>query len=144
MKALVAALGALVICSTLYVCAADLTESDVTSKWSYPYTAPADKEKRIRDGVEVLLKGQRGTPVTRFLEVLGPADEITDMSKGFEGMSLPEDSMLMQHRQYLSHRLVWYITRKSAKSHSVDDVWFAAYVGKERDGVIKVMRNNFR
>ena len=82
MKALVAALGALVICSTLYVCAADLTESDVTSKWSYPYTAPADKEKRIRDGVEVLLKGQRGTPVTRFLEVLGPADEITDMSKG--------------------------------------------------------------
>jgi hypothetical protein len=120
-----------------------LSESDATAKWTYPYKAPAEKEKKIREGLEVLLKGQRGTPVSRFIEVLGTPDQITDMHKGFEGMSPNEDGMLVEYRQYLSHRLVWYISKSSA-GHSLDDIWFAAYVGNGGDGVLKIMRNNFK
>ncbi|OOG52987.1 hypothetical protein [Rhodanobacter sp. C03] len=144
MKPLVAALIALSILAPLTIRAADLKESDTTSKWSYPYSAPADKEKRLREGVETLRKGQRGTPASKFIEILGPPDQVTDMSKSFEGLSMDEDSMLMQYRQYLSRRLVWYIKKKNAKSPNLDDVWFAAYVGKDSDGVLKVMRNKFK
>jgi len=145
MKALATALFVvLIVCSLSYVYAADLKETDVTLNWSYPYSAPADKEKQIRDGVEILLKEKRGTPVSKFIEILGPADQVTDMNKGFAGMSISEDGMLVQYRPYLSHRLVWYLKKKSAKSHNLDDVWFAAYVGKESDGIMKIMRNNFK
>jgi hypothetical protein len=144
MKSLSTTLGALIIFAPLWVCAADLKEMDATSKWSYPYSAPADNEKRLREGVEVLLKGQRGTPASKFVEVLGPPDQVTDLGKGFAGMSMNEDNMLVQYRSDLSHRLVWYIAKKSVMGHNVDDVWFAAYVGKDSDGVLKVMRNKFK
>jgi hypothetical protein len=145
MKALAITLfGVLIVCLLPYGYAADFKESDATLNWSYPYSASDDKEKLIRDGVEALLKEKRGTSVSKFLEVLGPADQVTDMVKGFEGMSVGEDSMLVQYRDYLSHRLVWYLKKKSADGHNIDDVWFAAYVGKNSDGVIKVMKNNFK
>jgi hypothetical protein len=109
-----------------------------------PYSAPADKEKRVREGVEALLKGEPGTPVAKFIEVLGPPDQITDLDKGFAGMSMNEDGMLMQYRQHLSHRLVWYISKKTPKTPSLDDIWFAAYVGKGSGGVLRIMRNKFK
>jgi len=143
MRPLLAVLLGLTALLPFSVDAGDLKESDDTTQWSFPYRAPAEKEKRIRDGVEVLLKGERGTPATKFVEVLGPPDQVTDLSKDFAGMSPNEDGMLMRYRQKLSHRLVWFISKKNKNTANLEDIWFAAYVEKGSDGILKIARNKF-
>lgn len=122
---------------------ANLSEEDNTAGWSFPYEAPAEKINRVRNGVDVVLKKEHGTPVSTFIQALGPPDVVTDLHKGFDGLSPKEDGMLVQFRQYLSYRLVWYLKKSGPRAH-VDDSWFAAYVENEGDGVVRVASNNFR
>lgn len=148
MKGFIAAFSRALVCliglPTTSLATTALVEADSTAKWTYPYTAPDHREKHIRDGIRIVLKDRRGTSVSKFVDVLGPADQVDDLRKGFEGMSVEEDGMLSRYRPYLSYRLVWYITKQGATGHSSNDVWFAAYVGNGGDGVFKVVANNIQ
>jgi hypothetical protein len=123
-------------------------DSDATAKWTYPYKADAGKEKRIQDGVERIIKEVLATP-TKVLEVLGPPDQVTDLSNGGEALSSNEDTALqvdrrrLPMRRRLIHRMVWYIA-KSGSGQSADDVWFAAYTDRAGTTVTRLMRNNLK
>ena len=144
MKSLLATIGcALILGISPVAKSADLNPHDSTSLWKYPYSAPNEKEERIRTGAALLLKEKPGVPASRFIEVLGPADQVDDLAQRFQGMSPAEDGMLVRYRQYLSHRLVWYVA-KQAGGHSLNDVWFAAYVENGDDKVVKVVSNGLK
>ena len=152
MKLFVLALVAASLVTTHAAVAGDtqLPESDATTTWTYPYKADASKEKRIRDGVEVIYKDVKvNAPPSRVIEILGAPDQVTDLSKDTKGISNEEKDKLAsdQFRQPLKkrmlRRMIWYIA-KNGPGHSADDIWFAAYIGLPGySGVREVLRNNF-
>lgn len=120
-----------------------LQAADGTKEWSFPYTAPSGKSKRVREGIPTVLKEKVGTPISKFVEILGSPDLIEDFSKSpHVGLSPREDSMMMQHSQYIKYRAIWYLTKNNSSLPNLKDSWFAAYVTVDGATVYKVMKNN--
>jgi hypothetical protein len=114
-----------------------------TKAWSFPYTSPPGKSKRVHEGIPTILKEKVGTPISKFIEILGTPDLIEDFSKSpHMGLSPKEDSMMMQHSQYIKYRVIWYLTKNNSSLPNFNDSWFAAYVTVDGATVYKVMKNN--
>jgi hypothetical protein len=111
---------------------------DNTEKWATPYEAPADKVKKLQEGIQgVKLNMTYREVITK----LGTPDTVDDLRKNFFGLSPQEDGMMMRYRNNFSYRAVWYFTKRG-RNANLNDKWYALYVGTDEKTVLARMANN--
>ena len=111
---------------------------DNTVKWDLPYEAPADKSKRIHDGIPA---AKPHMAYSEAVAKLGAPDAVYDLRKDFFGLSPMEDGLMMRYRSSFSFRLIWYLS-KAGTAPNLKDKWFALYLATDEKTVLARMANN--
>jgi hypothetical protein len=111
---------------------------DDTLKWELPYEAPADKVKKIQDGIKsVKLRMTYAQTVAR----MGAPDGVYDLRQDFFALGPQEDNLLMSYRSNFSFRVIWYLS-KTGTAPNLKDKWFALYLATDEKTVLARMANN--
>jgi hypothetical protein len=111
---------------------------DKTLKWELPYEAPADKIKKIQDGIKsIKLRMTYAQTVAK----MGAPDGVYDLRQDFFALGPQEDNLLMSYRSNFSFRVIWYLS-KTGTAPNLKDKWFALYLATDEKTVLARMANN--
>jgi hypothetical protein len=111
---------------------------DNTLKWELPYEAPADKIKKLQEGIKsIKLRMTYAQTVAR----MGAPDAVYDLRQDFFALGPQEDSLLISYRNNFSFRVIWYLS-KTGTAPNLKDKWFALYLATDKKTVLARMANN--
>ena len=114
-----------------------LAARDHTASWTLPYKADEAKIERIQKALSEL---KPGMSPGEAVKLLGEPDVVTDLRKGFYGLSPQEDDAMVQSRDDLGYRLVWYLS-KASKTVNLKDRWVALYTARADNRIAGLLTN---
>lgn len=107
-----------------------------------PATHPVAPEVTAKPGASAAnwQSLKKGMSLAEVKAILGEPTQVDDLQQGFAGLSPTEDQFLVQNRDKLSQRAVWYV-EKLGNFPKLNDVWYAAYFDRKDSKLVARLSN---
>jgi hypothetical protein len=128
----------LIVAVTLATVWAQATRGEAPA--TRPASNPAATTKPATPSAESFAALKRGMTLDQAIATMGKPSQVDELQGGFAGLSPTEDDYLVDHRDALGKRAVWYVKRVG-RTPNLNDVWFSAYFSIKDGKMVRKLSN---